>query len=219
MRFRLGFQAAPTAAATAALTGSCIFAGLWDTWPGDVAGIRLLQGFLNGVTRPVTQGVNFLGDDPVQLGLVVATSAWLIYRRRPRLAALLAIAVLVVTFAVMDLKWLMDRPSPQPGGDFQVLGETAKFAFPSGHVAFVGLYFGILMYLVNRHWRGRKWKRLGLMLTLFIPIALIGPSRIAWGIHWPSDVLGGYLVVPLPLLLVRAAHHKFIDSRQLPDNS
>ena len=212
MCVRLMSKAAPFVVTLTALILSSVFAALWDTWPGDIAGIRWSQNFLNGITRPITRWANFLGDDPVQFGLVAATCGWLVYRRRPRLAALLAITVLSVTFLVLDLKWLVDRPSPQPGGEFQVLGETAKFAFPSGHVAFVALYFGILIYLVNRYWRGRKRGRLGLMIALFIPVMLIGPSRIAWGIHWPSDVLGGYLVAALALLVVRAGHRKFIDS-------
>jgi len=214
MRIRFGFEAILVVAALAALVASSIFASIWQQWPGDVAGIKALQSLLNSVSKPVTWGINFLGDDPTQLGLVGAVAGWLVYVGRLRLAVLLAVVMIIETFLVMDLKWLVQRPSPQPGADFEILGETAKFAFPSGHVAFAGLFFGTLVYLVNCHLRSSKWMRRTLIVVLCIPIVLMGPSRIAWGIHWPSDVLGGYLVVMLGIVLVRVAHRRFVGQPQ-----
>ena len=54
------------------------------------------------------------------------------------------------------------------------------------------------------HWRAALWLRRCLVALLLVPLALVGPSRMAWGVHWPSDVLGGYLVALLGMLVLVA---------------
>ncbi|CAI6085567.1 phosphatase PAP2 family protein [Cohnella sp. JJ-181] len=70
--------------------------------------------------------------------------------------------------------------------------EETGFSFPSGHSMGAFSLYGILTYLLWKHipaWRGRLillWASGALILS-------IGISRIYLGVHYPSDVLGGYL--------------------------
>jgi undecaprenyl-diphosphatase len=193
---------------TVLLGVTSVCAGIWSRWPGDAAGVRAFQGLLNDTTRPVIRGVNYLGEDhPVVWGMTATVIVVLAYRRQLQMATLLFAVMTIGMLSVTTLKWLVQRPSPEPGQDFQVLGETARYAFPSGHVAISGLFFGTLLIFVSHHWIfGGIWVRRTLITSLCVPIVLMGPSRLAWGVHWPSDVLAGYFLAATALLIVRLSY-------------
>ncbi|MDB5055141.1 MAG: pgpB [Bacilli bacterium] len=66
------------------------------------------------------------------------------------------------------------------------------FSFPSGHSMAAFTLYGILSFLLWRHITTRLGRMLLLIGSAFI-ILMIGISRIYLGVHYPSDVLGGYL--------------------------
>ena len=91
------------------------------------------------------------------------------------------------------LKALIERPRPALGAEqFAALG-VDTFAFPSGHAQSSTIFYGFLGYLIWQHAQ-RPWLRrlgLGVMLTM---IVLVGLSRVYLGVHWPSDVAGGFII-------------------------
>ena len=177
-------------------------AAIWDRWPGDVEGVRLYQGFLNTLTEPLMRAVTALGSGFGQASLVAAAGAWLVYIRRPQLATVLISVVLIEAALVWVLKWAVNRPRPALPADLEVFSTHSSNSFPSGHVAFEVFFFGALAYMVLLHWRGARWLRRCLVGLFLVPLALVGPSRVAWGVHWPSDVFGGYLVALLGILVL-----------------
>lgn len=96
-----------------------------------------------------------------------------------------------------ELKALFGRPRPDPAAwDMEVFGRAidfpASFSFPSGHATTGMVVFGTLAYLVARletSPAARRWT-LGGAAAL---ILLIGGSRVYLRVHYPSDVLAGYL--------------------------
>ncbi len=66
-----------------------------------------------------------------------------------------------------------------------------SFGFPSGHVFGDVLVAGLLVW-VCWHSLPRRAGLAGLAVAAVV-LALAGPSRVAVGAHWPSDILGGYL--------------------------
>ncbi len=86
------------------------------------------------------------------------------------------------------LKDLFDRP--RPVWDGSIITENSP-AFPSGHAMLSLLTYGFLAILLWRAVHGRP-ARVGLVTGMAVLIGLIGFSRVYLGVHYPTDVLGGY---------------------------
>lgn len=87
------------------------------------------------------------------------------------------------------LKHIICRPRPN---HLRLIVENG-YSFPSGHAMISICLYGLLIYLVNKKIKNKLLK-IVLTILLIILILGIGISRIYVGVHYPSDVLGGYLL-------------------------
>jgi undecaprenyl-diphosphatase len=71
-------------------------------------------------------------------------------------------------------------------------------SFPSGHTLHYTVFYGFLLFVVATNFK-RSWPRAALLIIFALLILLVGPSRVYLGEHWPTDVLGGYLIGALCL--------------------
>ena len=95
---------------------------------------------------------------------------------------------------------LVERPRPSPDL-IHVAAPLGSGSFPSGHVLNFTVIFGFLIFLTYSQLRPSWWRML-LLVLLAIPILTIGIARIQAGQHWPSDVLGGYILGLIWLTIV-----------------
>jgi len=74
------------------------------------------------------------------------------------------------------------------------------FSFPSGHATLSMTAYGVLTVLV---WRSRLVREAKLAVTILVGLIVfaVGVSRVWFGVHWPSDVLGGWIVGGVIVLL------------------
>jgi undecaprenyl-diphosphatase len=68
-----------------------------------------------------------------------------------------------------------------------------SFSFPSGHSVMAMVIYGIIVYKTQDKLRS-KWAKAALMLGALLMVIGIGVSRVYLGVHYPSDVAGGYFV-------------------------
>jgi membrane-associated phospholipid phosphatase len=86
------------------------------------------------------------------------------------------------------LKHLFERARPEL---FKVISETG-YSFPSGHAMVSLCFYGIAAYIFGRG-ISRLRGRLILYAIIVLLVAAIGISRVYLGVHYPSDVLAGYI--------------------------
>ncbi|MEP6495100.1 MAG: phosphatase PAP2 family protein [bacterium] len=121
------------------------------------------------------------------LGVVVAVVLW---GQARRTACLAWGAAFIGGTAVQHMvKAAVHRSRPDYAAPFL---SDKSFSFPSGHAMASIVGMGMLLYMLGRFWHpGRVW-RLGSIVAGIAVVLLVGGSRIYLGVHYPSDVLGGY---------------------------
>jgi undecaprenyl-diphosphatase len=129
--------------------------------------------------------VTELGSTPVLLAATGFGAALLIVRREWRAAALLVFITLSGRLIVSLMKDWTARVRPDPQGH---LVPVESLAFPSGHAANATLVWLCLALLLPTNERGRA---IAVWAAVWLSLA-IGASRVMLGVHWPSDVIGGW---------------------------
>lgn len=96
-----------------------------------------------------------------------------------------------------------------------------SFSYPSGHATIAVAFYGFVVYLIWRYTKLRKI-RLGVLFPVLLVIVTIGFSRLYLGVHYLSDVMAGYLVGFLWLVIgVSATEWRMMNQQRLktPVNS
>lgn len=78
--------------------------------------------------------------------------------------------------------------------------EESGFSYPSGHAMVSMAYYGFIAYLIYKKLKNKSTKTI-LIITLIFTILLIGFSRIYLGVHYLSDIIGGFLLSIVYLMI------------------
>lgn len=149
---------------------------------------------------------------PVWLGVAVSIGAIFVWRRgRRRLAVYLVVTVVVGGLVDTAVKVLVDRPRPVV--DHPVITAFGK-SFPSGHAMSSTVTYGALLLAFLPALRGRR--RIVAVAAAVLVVLLIGCSRLILGVHFLSDVVGGYILGVAWLALATAAFEIWREERGLP---
>jgi undecaprenyl-diphosphatase len=139
--------------------------------------------------QPVTGWVfviTTLGSSYVLIAVALAAALGLALRGRWRSALVLIVAYAVTDLTVAVVKLIAERPRPEAN-----LTEAGGFSFPSGHSAMSMAVYGCLAFALARACRG--FPRVACALVGAAIVVAIGLSRIYLGVHYPSDVLAGWI--------------------------
>ncbi len=172
----------------AALAGALWLAMLWI---GNLAGAPnqgLFRSLYVGGGHPLldaTMVFTRLGGWVVLSTLAVLGGLFLIWRRRPTRAALLLLTIFSGRLLVEFQKLFFAHPRPDAT---EHLVRVSSMSFPSGHAANAMITLVALAAVLPMPPR----LRVPAMAAAVLLSLLIGVSRIALGVHWPADVLGGW---------------------------
>jgi membrane-associated phospholipid phosphatase len=174
--------------------------------PIDVELTRAIQAIRAPWLDPLLSAVTWAGMPPQVMAIVgaIVLGLFLVGLRVEALLTLLsALGGAGLWYAVAAM---VERPRPSPEL-VQVARDLPYSSFPSGHVLNLTAILGFLLYLVYTH-LDPGWTRRALMTLCVLPVLVIGFARIRDGAHWPSDVLGGYLLGCLLLTVTIALYHR-----------
>ena len=133
--------------------------------------------------------ITTLGDGIVLWMLVIVSSVFLWQTKHRWSVAVLLIGVIGGSFLNEALKVAFGRPRP---GDVLHLDAVSSLSFPSGHAMVSLITYGSVAYLVARLEPTPRLRRTTWLVTSIIILA-IGISRLYLGVHYPSDVIAGFL--------------------------
>ena len=171
------------------------------------------QAWFGHVRQPaVTVLLGAVTDIGGTVGLVTLVSvvAALLLARRERASAIFLL-VTAGTGALLNLglKLIFARARPDLAS---ALAEARWYSFPSGHAMSSFITYGALAYLVLRQpwpWVARS---AGLALAMTV-VVLVGLSRVYLGVHWASDIAGGWSAGTVWLLSAVAAYEMLLRVR------
>ncbi|HEX2205113.1 MAG TPA: phosphatase PAP2 family protein [Longimicrobium sp.] len=133
--------------------------------------------------------ITALGAGVVVWMVVLVTSAFLWTSRHRYSVLLLWVSMIGAGLISQSLKMVFDRPRPD------LFPWRAPYApnasFPSGHSTTAMVAYVTLAYLIARLEPSRAMRRLTFVVAGLVIVA-IGLSRMYLGVHWPSDVVGGF---------------------------
>jgi membrane protein DedA with SNARE-associated domain/membrane-associated phospholipid phosphatase len=167
-----------------------------DTGFVDGPAMRFFAEHRSPEVTTIMRGVTFFGGALVSL--VIMTTAIVVDYMRTRefrQPAFLAFCLVGALGLAPLIKLIVQRPRPEISPVLDVGG----FAFPSGHATTSTIVFGALAFVLTRRlsWGADVWIWAGAGVASF----LIGFSRIYLGVHWPTDVVGGWVLGLLWLTL------------------
>lgn len=179
----------------------------------DLALSLKLQRRRNALLDRVMAAASWLGFPPQSRIIPPSAIAtmWLLRFREEAVFQALAWGTGLVSTVLKDI---MRRPRPVAGTDLRVVAAPlGGSSFPSGHViTYVGTYgfFGYLAHTLVRPVTPRRVV-VGMVAGL---LALVGPSRIYQGHHWPTDVTASYLLGTSYLVALTALYRRVKGARR-----
>ena len=177
---------------------------------GDIVGYDIVSKlFKFNVSTPIAKFITNFGGAI----FVISLTTILFFVIKDKKIGISIIANLgIVTILNQIIKFIMQRPRPT---EFRIIEETG-YSFPSGHSMVSLAFYGYLVYLIYKYINNKHLKRT-LIIILSVLICVIGVSRIYLGVHYTSDVLGGFLISLAYLIIYIELVNKFVLEKNKDD--
>ncbi|QGU95738.1 phosphatase PAP2 family protein [Clostridium bovifaecis] len=154
--------------------------------------INYVQSIRNDTLSTIMVFISKSGDTIVAIIFTILIIIYFYMRNKEREAKFYAVNILAIAIISQSVKYLSRRP--RPTGDWLV--DIGGYSFPSGHsiISMAGAL--ILIYFILSFLNNRILAHI-ISIFIFIYAALIGLSRVYVGVHYISDVVGGWAIASL----------------------
>lgn len=177
------------------VTGINLFIDLTETLHSaaldniDTKTIELVVAYRNPMLTNVLQFITHIGDLNGYLVVTAFCTALFYWKFKSwRFVVELIIVQAIAGLSNVALKRVINRARP----DAEHLVSVETLSYPSGHAMSAIAFYGFLIYLVYI-FKLNNWLKAGLIILFTFLILAIGFSRVYLGVHYPSDVVGGYI--------------------------
>jgi len=151
---------------------------------------NLVESFVIGIRNDNLTRVMTTITNISRAYFLISMSIILLFVIKNKKTPLLIIINLVCVFLSSQLLKIIFRRA-RPDGEFLV--GASGYSYPSGHAMVSLAYFWFILYLIKKNVKS-KLMRIILTIITIVLIFLIGFSRIYLGVHYTSDVLGGFIL-------------------------
>ena len=170
---------------------------------GDIIGYKLVSTFLiSNFATPIAKFITNFGG---AIFLIALTIVLLVLIKNKKIGISIFSNLVIVTILNQLLKAILQRPRPT---EYRIVEETG-YSFPSGHSMVSMAFYGYLIYLIYKYVKNKYIKWISIVLFSIL-VCSIGISRIYLGVHYTSDVLGGFLISMSYLVIYISAVNKFL---------
>ena len=173
---------------------------------GDIVGYKLVSTFLiSDFATPIAKFITNFGG---AIFIIILTVVLFVLIKNKKIGISIISNLVIITAINQILKRIVQRPRPT---EYRKIEETG-YSFPSGHSMVSMAFNGYLIYLIYKYVKNKYLKWISIIL-LSILICSIGISRIYLGVHYTSDVLGGFFISISYLIIYISAVNKFFIER------
>lgn len=161
----------------------------------DTAIQTAIRGDLPAIASQFWTSITVLGNVIPIFSLVFILAVFFYWKSWKAEACLLVGSLFLMMGASTALKFLYQRPRPT----IEWVISTIGYSFPSWHTAATMLVAAVLAIVLYQRCQRKFWRYFGQVLVIALAI-LVAISRIYIGVHFPTDIIGGWLLA-LTLLL------------------
>ena len=154
---------------------------------GDIMGYKFVSTYLmSDFATPITKFITNFGG---AIFIIILTVILFVIIKNKKIGISIISNLVIITAINQILKRIVQRPRTT---EYRIIEETG-YSFTSGHSMVSMAFYGYLIYLIYKYVKNKYLKYISIIL-LSILICSIGISRIYLGVHYTSDVLGGFLI-------------------------
>ena len=166
-------------------------------WLGTITGVtdeidnliyKSVESIRSDFLTVVLIGITELGGVVGLFFILLVTVIVLCKKNRVKEATAITLNLIISTFTYVILKNIFQRERPVTGN---ILIDEVGFSFPSGHTTNNVAFYFFAIYLVCINVKNKKVRNISCVILAIIPI-LIAFSRIYLRVHYPTDVIAGF---------------------------
>ncbi|HDR7792368.1 TPA: phosphatase PAP2 family protein [Bacillus luti] len=184
-------------------------------WRVHVGGVTVMDTYVRGIVKGIqTESSLTFFSYFTKLGsaigiVTILIISLLVFWKKRYYAAMIVypLGILITHLVNKGIKEIVKRDRPSLNEALDALG----YSFPSGHAMLSIMTFGFLAYIIAANVKGVAGKYI-VTILIGIVIVLIGLSRIILNVHYPTDILAGYCVGGI-LLIIAIYCHRLLTER------